>query len=241
MVSYLRCLRALILHRTPVREKDRIVEAFTREEGRIRLFAPGVRHVTSRRAGHLEPFMETRLVVSRSSRGDTIREARVLRAFPRLRERLERLQLAYTLARLLREYTGEGIRDLSLYDAILRLFATADVPRPLPPLLVESAQAQLLKSLGALPDLYRCTHCRQPLRACAFSLRSSQRGFWCASCGGKSDALLTDVVKVLRLLMGNTVAPRSLRVPADVQRRLRAVLRSFFRSQQFGGRVHSST
>ena len=238
MTPALRRLRGLVLHRTPVREKDRIVEAFTREEGRVRLFAPGVRHVASRRAGHLEPLMETRLVVSRSLRGDTIREARVLQTFPRLRERLERLRFAYALARLLREYTGEGIRDVVLYDVVLRMFAVSDSLRPLPPLLIESAHVQFLKSLGALPDLYRCTHCRQPLKAYAFSLRGSHRGFWCTTCRGREDRLLTDVVKVLRVFLRDPVPPRSLRVPVGVQRRLREIIRTLFRSQALGGRVH---
>lgn len=234
----LRRLRAFILHRTPAREKDRIVDAFTREEGRRRLFAPGVRHVASRRAGHLEPFMETRLVVSASSRGDAIREARVIQSFPRLRDDLDRLHVAYHIADLLRTYTDEGVRDAVLYDTLLDLIHAADTTKRLPPLLVESAQAHILRFLGVLPDLYRCTHCRKPLEAGKFALRSSRRGLWCEACGGERDPSLTDVVKILRLLLKRPVASRSLSIPESVQKKLRAFLRAHLRSHGPPKRVH---
>lgn len=227
----LRRLRALILHRTPVREKDRIVEAYTREEGRLRFFAPGVRHVASRRAGHLEPLVESCLVVARSARGDTIREARAVRSFPRLRADIARLRFAYAVAGLLRNGTGEGQRDVLLYDAILSLLAAADTAGTLPPFLLEAAHLHVLRSLGALPDLRRCTHCRLPLRSGAFSLRGTRRGFWCAACGGGGDGEITDVVKLMRYLT-RTPRPRAgVRARPLTQRRLRAVIRALWHSQ----------
>lgn len=226
----MRRLRAFILHRTSVREQDRVIEALTREEGRIRVFAPGVRQVASRRAGHLEPFMETRLVVARSGRGDTVSEARTLRAFPRAREDLARLHFLFDMARLLREGTAEGQRDPALYDATLALAAAADAGASLPPFLLESAQVQVLRSLGAFPDVYRCTHCRKELRAGEFSLRSSRRGFWCRNCGGRPDLPLTDAVKLFRLFLRHPVPAASLVVSESTARCLKDVLTALVRA-----------
>lgn len=228
MVPRLRRLRAIVLHRTPVREKDRVVEVFSREEGRLKLLAAGVRRFPSRRAGHLEPLLESALVVSASARGDSIRDARVLRSFPRIREDLNRLRVAYYLAQLLREGTGEHFPDAHLYDAAHALFGALDRSGvPVTPLLVLSADIQLLQHLGSLPDASACTRCRRPLFKEAFSFDARAPGFVCRQCapGVAVGPILTDAVKLLRLLAAHAVPPPRLRVPSAVIRELAVMIR----------------
>ncbi len=212
-----RRLRAIILHRTPAREKDRIVEVFSREEGRLKLLAAGVRRFPSRRAGHLEPLMESVIVFSASHRGDSIRDARVLHSFPRMREELRRLRVAYYLANLLREGTGEHLADPRLYDAVSELLLALDRPDArVTPLFLFSADIQLLRHLGMLPETSTCGRCRRPLRANTFSFDEKETMFLCRHC--RPDApvapYLTDAVKLLRLLATHPVPPARLRVSA---------------------------
>ena len=47
---------AVILKRMDLGEADRIVTLYSRDVGKIRAVAKGVRKTTSRSAGHLEPF-----------------------------------------------------------------------------------------------------------------------------------------------------------------------------------------
>lgn len=228
MIPRIRRLHALILHRTPVREKDRVVEVFSREEGRLRLLAAGVRRFPSRRAGHLEPLMETAIIVSTSSRGDSIRDARVLRAFPRLREHLGRLAIAYRLARLLRDGTGERLPDDDLYRAASALLGALDAPGVRPtPLFALSADLQLLRHLGLVPDLYTCARCRKPLRAQQFSFHRRVPSFTCRDCvpSAPTNSSLTDAVKVMRLLLKDPVPPPTLQIPDAVIREIAGILR----------------
>lgn len=228
MIPRIRRLRALILHRTPAREKDRVVEVFSREEGRLRLLAAGVRRTLSRRAGHLEPLMESALVVSASPRGDSVRDARVLQSFPRIREDLQRLRVAYYIAHLLREGTGEHLPDLRLYDAVRALLGTLDRPDTrVAPLVALSADVQLLRHLGSLPDASACARCRRPLARGAFSLDARGLGFLCRQCAPEETAspFLTDAVKLLRLLSARPVPPSRLRVPQGVIEELSSVIR----------------
>ncbi len=229
MTSRLRRLRALVLYHSPLREKDRIVEVYSREEGRLRLFAPGVRHVRSRRAGHLEPLCETLLVVAPSRRGDVVHDARMVESFLELRENLERLHVAYDVLQSLHEHTGEGVPDPFLYDAIRSILGALAAPG-VSSWLRESAQVHLLRSLGALPDLYRCTRCRQRLLPDSFIFQSSTRGFWCETCAGRRDPFLTDVVKVLRLFLHEPVPSNAVVLSLAVHRRLRTILHALQRS-----------
>jgi DNA repair protein RecO (recombination protein O) len=60
--------RAYILHTLPYRDTSRILEVFTREQGRVSVFARGVRGPKARLASLLQPFQP--LLISFSSRGD---------------------------------------------------------------------------------------------------------------------------------------------------------------------------
>lgn len=228
MIPQLRRVRALILHRTSIREKDRIVDVFSREEGRLRLLAAGVRRFPSRRAGHLEPLMESTIVVSASPRGDSIRDTHVLRAFPHLRERLDRLRVAYYVLRLLRDSTPERLPDSRLYDSMLALLAALERPEGrVTPLFVLAADVHLLSHLGALPSMEHCARCRARLRAQQFSFDQALPGFVCARCAPTADTPreLTSAVKLLRLLARHPVPSPRVRVENDAVSIATAIVR----------------
>lgn len=226
----LRRLRGVIIHRSSVREKDRVIEAFTREEGRVRFFAPGVRHVVSRRAGHLETLMESQLVLAHSSRGDNVSEARVLKSFPRLREDYNRLETIFEAIKLIRDYLGESQKDVLLYDVLLGCMEASDKKQEPPDYLLEIVVAHILRSIGCLPDLQTCTQCRQKLEANNFSFKPS-RGFECRKCSGSAQKELTDIVKLLRIFLVNKEAAYKLAIPGETLRQLRKVTRSLLRNQ----------
>ena len=60
--------RAYVLHTQPYRDTSRIIEVFTREQGRLSVFARGVRGPKPRLASLLQPFQP--LLISFTSRGD---------------------------------------------------------------------------------------------------------------------------------------------------------------------------
>jgi DNA repair protein RecO (recombination protein O) len=60
--------QAYILHAQPYRDTSRILEIFTREQGRVSVFARGVRGPKARLASLLQPFQP--LLISFSSRGE---------------------------------------------------------------------------------------------------------------------------------------------------------------------------
>ena len=60
--------QAYILHAHPYRDTSRILEVFTREQGRLSVFARGVRGPKARLASLLQPFQA--LLISFSSRGE---------------------------------------------------------------------------------------------------------------------------------------------------------------------------
>ena len=176
--------------------------------------------------------MESEIVVSASPRGDSIRDSRVLRAFPRVREHLDRLRVAYYILRLLREGTPERLPDVRLYDALLALLRALDRPEAkVTSLFALSADLQLLRHLGTLPDTGRCARCRQRLRAGEFGFDPRSPGFLCRSCAPSLESTphLTSAVKLLRVLVRNPVPLPRLRVPSEVAATLAALVRVLLR------------
>ena len=49
-------VEAVVLRHSDWGEADRLLTLFTREMGKLRVVAKGVRKLRSRKAGHLEPF-----------------------------------------------------------------------------------------------------------------------------------------------------------------------------------------
>src|ERR687883_716038 len=88
---------AVVLKRTDLGEADRIVTLFTRDHGKIRAVAKGVRRTTSRSAGHLEPFILTDLSLAVGKELDVISQAETRNAFREVREDLILTTHAYYL------------------------------------------------------------------------------------------------------------------------------------------------
>lgn len=67
-------VRAVVLKRRNAGEADRIITIFTKEYGKMRVIAKGIRKITSRRAAHLEVFREAFLTVHKGKTLDIVTE-----------------------------------------------------------------------------------------------------------------------------------------------------------------------
>jgi DNA repair protein RecO (recombination protein O) len=58
-------VEAVVLRHTDYGEADRILSLYTRQFGKTRALVKGARKVTSRKAGHLEPFTHVKLQLAK--------------------------------------------------------------------------------------------------------------------------------------------------------------------------------
>jgi len=58
-------VEAVVLRHSDWGEADRLLSLYSREQGKLRAVAKGVRKVRSRKAGHLEPFTRVSLLLAR--------------------------------------------------------------------------------------------------------------------------------------------------------------------------------
>jgi DNA repair protein RecO (recombination protein O) len=72
-------VEGVVLKRRTVGEADRIITIFTKQYGKMRVLAKGIRRITSRRAGHVELFNHVVLTLHRSKTLDIVTEAQSMR------------------------------------------------------------------------------------------------------------------------------------------------------------------
>ena len=58
-------VHAIVLRHADWGEADRLITLYSREQGKLRAIAKGARKITSRKAGHLEPFTHVKLQLAR--------------------------------------------------------------------------------------------------------------------------------------------------------------------------------
>lgn len=190
---------AVILRRQDLGEADRLLTLYTPDKGKIRAVAKGVRRPGSRKAGHLELFVRSRLLLAKGRELDIITQAETIASYSGLRSDLMRLgQAAYAIELLDRFGVEEGDTQalyLLMIDTLERLERD---PRP------ENAsrfyQIRLLDLVGYRPELTRCVNCGQTIQPESQYFSAAQGGVLCPTCGPAAEArpLSLPALKVLR-------------------------------------------
>ena len=193
---------AIILHRTDFGEADRLLTVFTPERGKLRLLAKGVRKTTSRKAGHVELFMLTDLLVAHGRTWDIISQAEIVEPYRDLREDLDKTSQAYYLAELLDRFTEEHDANAPLFQLLTLTLAhlshTTD-----PFLLLRYFELHLLSLTGFQPQLHFCVACGEALEPVENYFHFLDGGALCPTHGqirSNAEPLPLSVLKVLRFL-----------------------------------------
>lgn len=154
---------AIILRRSDFGEADRLLTVFTPDRGKLRLMAKGVRKITSRKAGHVEFFMLTDLLVARGRTWDIISQAEVVETYRSLREDLDKTSHAYYLAELVDRFTEEHDPNRPLFELLaLTLARLSHIEDSY--ITLRYFELHLLGLTGFQPQLHFCVACEAPIQ-----------------------------------------------------------------------------
>jgi len=221
---------AVVLKYADFGEADRLLTLYTPLMGKLRAIAKGVRKTTSRKSGHLEPFMRTRLLLARGRDLDIISQAEVVEPYQALRTDLWRLGYASYLCELLDSFAQEEEENEPVYTLLVNALGwiSTDTDLDLPTRYYELC---LLSYTGYRPQLFRCLQCDHEIRPERNYFSPSEGGLLCPSCGaGRADALpiALNPLKVLRFLQSNDYAAcRQVRISAETHREMERILQAY--------------
>jgi DNA repair protein RecO (recombination protein O) len=193
----------IVLKTMKLGEADRIVTLFTRDNGKVRAVAKGIRKMRSRFGGRLEPFTRVALLIYRGRNLDTITAADVVSSGKGVRADLGRLSAAAVLADLVDKVTPERERAGTIYSLLgsgleaLAAYGTTSI--------VPAFAVKLLSISGYHPQLRACAGCGARAGLEAFS--PAIGGAVCRPCGSEDGGALpmsSDRIDLLgRLLMSD--------------------------------------
>ena len=173
---------AIVIRRRDWGEADRLLTLYTRERGKIQAVAKGARKPASRKSGHVELFVRTRLLIARTRSIDIVTQAETLESYLPLRESLEASSLAHYFCELLDRFTGEAEADEALFDLLGLglgwLCDTIDIR-----LVARYYELRLLDLAGFRPELHRCPTCGERLEPTDCYFGPVQGGVLCPECG----------------------------------------------------------
>jgi DNA repair protein RecO (recombination protein O) len=155
---------AIVLRQQTLGEADRIVTLFTREFGKLRAVAKGVRRPTSRLCARIEPFTHGRFLLARGRTLDVIAQAEIVSAFAGLRTDLIRSAHAAYVAELI----DRGLPDRDRHEEVFVL--TRDALGALERAGEDGAEMAVLRFalrltgfLGYQPETETCVECGRRL------------------------------------------------------------------------------
>ena len=190
---------ALVIRHSNFGEADRILTLYTRENGKIRVVAKGVRKMKSRKAGHLEPFTRVQLQLARGRDLPIVTQAETIEAYPNIRSTLELTAQAAYVLEILDRFTFDEEENRGLYklaiETLQRLDSGVD-----PFYANRYYELHVLDTLGFKPELFVCVLCRKPIEAVDQYFSASRGGVVCPLCFGKVEGARPVSVSALKFL-----------------------------------------
>jgi DNA repair protein RecO (recombination protein O) len=182
-------------------EADRIVVLLTRDHGKVRAVAKGVRKTKSRFGARLEPLSHVSLLMHEGRSLDVVSQAETIDGVGPLLHDLDRLTQGLALVEAVDQITMERDPVPEMYRMLVGALRTLE-SRPAP-LVVPAFYWKLLALEGVRPELDVCVRCGadEPLVA----LDLEEGGVLCRACR-RGRPLSDDGLRVLRMILGGRLA-----------------------------------
>lgn len=181
-----RKVEGIILRHQRWGEADRLLTVFTREMGKVRVVAKGARKTQSRKAGHLEPFMQTAMMLAQGHDWWIVTQAETVNAFFPLREDLQKTGYAAYVIELMDKFTYEDGANPVLYRLVVETLQRLEAGDPIF-VVTHFFEMRLLDLLGFRPQLFQCVICENEIEAVDQYFSVLQGGVVCPHCSHKSE------------------------------------------------------
>lgn len=177
-------VQGIVLRHYALKENDKILVLFTREQGLKRVVGKGMRKANTRLGGRLEPLRENTVQLARGKNMDVVAQAEGLRRFPAVTEDLDRLAAAIAGAEVLMAFLEDEDPAPEVYDLYVQFLAALN-PDTDPQIVTAAFELQLMDLLGYRPELEACLACERDLETGAevYALAIEAGGAICTACG----------------------------------------------------------
>src|SRR3989339_723691 len=193
--------QGIILKRWDYKERDKMVRILTNDFGKITTRAISARKITSKLAGHLEPFIHSDLFIAHSKTIDIVAGSNTIESHALLRQSLPHNAIANYFAEIIDRFTEERHTDKELFMHVLHFSNWLNV-HGANTLVLYAAIIQLFQILRFHVELYRCHSCKQLIGQEGNKFYYALWNVECMNCSSHEETtpLSANVIKILRFL-----------------------------------------
>lgn len=223
----------VVLKRRVSGDADRILTIFTPSYGKIELIGKGIRKTNSRKAGHLESFTHSSLLIAQARTWDIITEAETVESYAHLRQDLDAIGRAAYVGELIDSFTEINDENQPLWDILLVALRQLDLfakDREATDInvLLRWYELHLLGLTGFQPQLFTCLASGRALVEETNYLSIPEGGLYSAESAVNRENLEPiepDILKVMRHLQRNPWPNVStLRISQPIMSRVENIL-----------------
>lgn len=193
----------IVLKRWAYKERDKMVRVLTRDFGKVTGRAISSRNITSKLAGHLEPFIYADFFFAKSKTIDIVAGSNTIKSFQALRSSVEHAAAASFLCEVVDRFTQENSVDPGLFSLLLAALERIAESPSANLLMVYGDIIQILEHMGYSLELDACHSCKLvPNKLENLKFYYQLWSIECESCRSVEDviSLSDDALKVLRFL-----------------------------------------
>ncbi len=185
-------------------ESDRVVVLWTREHGKVRVLAKGIRKITSKLGGTLEALAYVRVHLVKT-RGEfyIARQVQHRERLTTLRSSYERINAGYAVVEVVDAIPSDDVADEGIFDLLARVLLTLDDASFDPTLVPASFFFRLLALDGSEPVVDSCVNCGREGPLVAFDAQVG--GTLCAACRS-GHTLSPEGLALIRRILGGDLA-----------------------------------
>lgn len=220
---------ALVLKQFDLGESDRIITFYTRNMGKVRAVARGVRKPKSKISGLVLPFSYNRVTFYRGRSLDRINHIESIYFFSSLREDLDLMAYASYMAELVEKVGMEDQANELLFSLLLTSFhQLIQVDKDNLEYVELIFNLRLLKILGFAPRLLNCVHCGSSVdtaRKNYFDIR--QGGIVCSTCHSVEKELTGESLQIMKKILGGFDSALKLKISERARQELVKLISSF--------------
>jgi len=222
----------IVIRRFNFGEADRILTIFTQRFGKIKAIARGVRKITSKMAGSLEPFILVELQLHEGKTFYTITGVDIKKEFGALDCSLKKTSHLFYLAELIDKFTEENQKNLEIFDLLVNILNFSC--REENCFWVRVFELKIVELAGFHPELFVCLHCREKITAGENYWDSVEGGIICPDCQRKfhhGKEISNNLIKYFRFIVKNEpTVIKKLKITSSLENEAEKILEEYLES-----------
>ena len=188
----------IVLRTYKLGEADRIVVLLTKQRGKVRAVAKGVRKTKSKFGSRLEPMSHCALQIYEGRELDLVTQAESLDTFRALRDDLDRIARGMSMLEVVDQLAQEGLPNPELFRMLLGALRTLDESSS--PVVLPAFLWKVLALEGFRPEVDECAQCgTAEVALVAFDVEAG--GLLCRDCR-RGQGVSAPAVELLQQILG---------------------------------------